>query len=80
MEERFFNMAKPRKIIDVGNFTVDLRNLEYMQKVENEKYSGIRYVFFSGAHQTNWYYYAYRRDEEYKKQIAEFKEYHEQTN
>ncbi len=78
MEERFFNMAKPRKIIDAGSFTVDLRNLEYMQKVENEKYSGIKYVFFSGAHQTAWYHYGYRRDEEYKKQIAEFKKYHEQ--
>jgi len=68
-------MPRPRKIIDAGSFTVDLRNLEYMEKVEKDGYAGIRYVFFSGAHKTALYYREYRRNEEYKKQLAEFQKY-----
>jgi hypothetical protein len=68
-------MPRPRKIIDAGSFSVDLRNLEYMQKVHDQNYCGIKYVFFSGAHQTAWYSYCYRRDEEYKKQLKQFSDY-----
>lgn len=68
-------MARPRKIIDAGTFTIDLRNLEYMEKVEQNGYPGIRYVFFSGAHKTALYYRKYRRDEEFVKQVKEFANY-----
>lgn len=71
-------MPRPRKIIDAGQFTVDLRNLEYMKKAydsERDVY-GITFVFFSGAHQTAWWLYQHRRDEEYQKFTREFQNYH----
>jgi len=68
-------MPRPRKIIDAGSFTIDLRNLEYMEKVVQDNYFGIRYVFFSGAHKTALYYTESRRNDEYRKQISEFQKY-----
>lgn len=53
-------MAKPRRIVDAGPFTIDLRNLEYMERVYKldeygSRVHGIRFVFYSGAHRTAWY-------------------------
>jgi len=81
MEERYGSMPKPRKIVDAGPFTIDLRNLEYMERVTGrDDYGpvhGIKFVFYSGAHRTAWYgWKSGNRDAVYSSLTKAFQDYH----
>jgi len=75
-------MARKRRIVDAGPFTIDLRNLEYMERIRStNEYGatthGIRFVFYSGAYRDAIYgIYSKTADRWYEDLLAAFKNYH----
>lgn len=46
--------------------TIDLNNVAYIDKVEENYHTGIRFTFHSGAHKTLWYgHYVGERDRDF---------------
>lgn len=70
-------MARPRKIVDMKVMSVDLRNVEFVEKFysrsRDEYY--IEITFWSKNSKKIYYLYQSDRDREYNRLMKEFVEY-----
>lgn len=70
-------MAKPRKIVDMKVMSVDLRNVEFIEKFysrSRDEY-GIEITFWSKNSKKIFYYYESDRNREYNRLMEEFVKY-----
>lgn len=70
-------MAKPRRIIDMGNMSIDLRNVEFIEKYYStgrELYA-LEITFWSKNKKTLFYNTSSDRDREYSRLMDSFIEY-----
>lgn len=70
-------MARPRKIVDMKVMSVDLRNVEFVEKFysrSRDEYA-IEITFWSKNSKKIFYSYQSDRDREYTKLMKEFVEY-----
>lgn len=70
-------MAKPRQIVDMGNMSIDLRNVEFIEKYysESKRLYALEITFWSKSKKTLFYNYSPDRDAAYRKLMEKFINY-----
>ena len=70
-------MAKPRRIVDMQVMSVDLRNVEFIEKFysKSKDQYAIEITFWSKNSKSIFYHYQSDRDREYNRLMDEFINY-----